>query len=284
MAETHNMLQRMRELVVQSNNDTNTVDDLAEIQKEIDELNGEITRIASKTEFNTKTLLDGTLGVKPTDASIADWTTAGISVALSGIAEGKTIDIDVTTTSGSEAMTVTLDGVEQTIDLADTVSAGTTVNFDAIGIKFTFSADVAIGSVPTTNIVTEGTQTKFQIGANQDTVLNIGIGDMRADALGTAGLTITEDFDTNIATIDTAISKVSNQRSELGAWQNRLEYTIKNLDASAENLQAAESRIRDVDMAREMMEFTKNNILQQAATAMLAQANMLPQSVLQLLG
>ncbi|NLZ52468.1 MAG: flagellin, partial [Thermoanaerobacteraceae bacterium] len=83
---------------------------------------------------------------------------------------------------------------------------------------------------------------------------------------------------------DQAIKQVSAQRSQLGAWQNRLEHTIKNLDTSAENLQAAESRIRDVDMAKEMMEFTRQNILQQAATAMLAQANMAPQTVLKLLG
>ena len=89
--------------------------------------------------------------------------------------------------------------------------------------------------------------------------------------------------DKAITTINDAIEKVSAERSKLGAMQNRLEHTIKNLDNSAENLQAAESRIRDVDMAQEMMEFTKQNILQQASTAMLAQANMAPQSVLQLL-
>ncbi|HHT96822.1 MAG TPA: flagellin, partial [Clostridiales bacterium] len=83
--------------------------------------------------------------------------------------------------------------------------------------------------------------------------------------------------------IDDAITKVSTQRANLGAWQNRLEHTIKNLDNSAENLQAAESRIRDVDMAKEMMELTKQNILSQASTAMLAQANQAPQGVLQLL-
>ncbi|CAK9330995.1 flagellin [Thermoanaerobacter kivui] len=86
-----------------------------------------------------------------------------------------------------------------------------------------------------------------------------------------------------IITIDKAINEVSAERSKLGAYQNRLEHTINNLSVAAENLTAAESRIRDVDMAQEMMEFTKNNILNQAATAMLAQANQLPQTVLQLL-
>jgi len=86
-----------------------------------------------------------------------------------------------------------------------------------------------------------------------------------------------------IEVLDAAITKVSGERSKLGAYQNRLEHTINNLDTSAENLTASESRIRDVDMAKEMMEFTKNNILQQAAQAMLAQANMQPQGILQLL-
>ena len=87
-----------------------------------------------------------------------------------------------------------------------------------------------------------------------------------------------------IEVLDLAIKNVSAERSKLGAYQNRLEHTIKNLDTSSENLQASESRIRDVDMAKEMMEFTKNNILNQASTAMLAQANQMPQGVLQLLG
>ncbi|NLK00889.1 MAG: flagellin, partial [Clostridia bacterium] len=89
--------------------------------------------------------------------------------------------------------------------------------------------------------------------------------------------------DKAITTINNAIETVSAERSKLGAFQNRLEHTINNLGTSAENLTAAESRIRDVDMAREMMEFTKMSILQQASTAMLAQANMQPQLVLQLL-
>ena len=125
----------------------------------------------------------------------------------------------------------------------------------------------------------------FQIGANQTQTMQISIGDMRAEALGIDNVSLATGTDAReaITTINDAINKVSTQRSYLGAYQNRLEHTIKNLDNSAENLQAAESRIRDIDMAKEMMEFTKNNILQQAAQAMLAQANQQPQGVLQLL-
>lgn len=157
---------------------------------------------------------------------------------------------------------------------------------------------------------------KFHIGANEGQSITLGINSMNANKIGKdetstiASLkvedvdAVTEDEDGNltglgtdetggvltqagadaaITNINTAIEQVSAERAKLGAYQNRLEHTIKNLDTSAENLQAAESRIRDVDMAKEMMEFTKNNILQQAATAMLAQANQVPQSVLQLL-
>jgi len=125
----------------------------------------------------------------------------------------------------------------------------------------------------------------LQIGANENQTLQFGIGDMRSQALGITGSKVdTASGASNAITdIDDAIALVSKQRSELGAAQNRLEHTIKNLDTSAENLQASEARIRDVDMAKEMMEFTKNNILQQAAQSMLAQANQQPQGVLQLL-
>ncbi len=133
------------------------------------------------------------------------------------------------------------------------------------------------------------TQLVFQIGANSGQSMALTIADMGSTSLGVDGIDVSaftdsSSFDTAVGEIDDAIQKVSAERSKLGATQNRLEHTINNLNNAAENLQAAESRIRDVDMASEIMEFTKNNILQQAATAMLAQANIAPQSVLQLLG
>jgi len=125
----------------------------------------------------------------------------------------------------------------------------------------------------------------MQIGANEGQMMSISISDMRSSALGVNSINVTNSTTAGaaITTINTALERVSGERSKLGAAQNRLEHTIKNLDTSSENLQASESRIRDVDMAKEMMEFTKNNILQQAAQAMLAQANQAPQGVLQLL-
>ncbi|MBL3647925.1 flagellin Hag [Bacillus vallismortis] len=140
----------------------------------------------------------------------------------------------------------------------------------------------------------DGTETAgftFQIGANKTQQLTVNIGDMSTAATGLdmlkADYVVTTataaNTDALLDKVDSAINKVSSERGKLGAVQNRLEHTINNLGASSENLTAAESRIRDVDMAKEMSEFTKNNILSQASQAMLAQANQQPQNVLQLL-
>jgi flagellin len=155
-------------------------------------------------------------------------------------------------------------------------------DFSAMGIglseTFAFSAYKA-GSNDLGNSI------MAQIGANSGQVLFVSIGDMRAKALGVDKIDISTRYGaaTAQATIDIGIQTVSHQRAMLGATQNRLESTIRNLDTTAENLEAAESRIRDVDMAREIMEFTKLSILQQVAQAMLAQANQIPKNILQLL-
>ena len=155
-----------------------------------------------------------------------------------------------------------------------------------------------------------GFEVNLQIGANSGQAMNLSIGDMRASALGITGNTgqagfsstnnVTNGTDTisteaslditsatnaskAITAIDSAMEKVSSERAKLGAVQNRLEYTISNLDNTAENLTSAESTLRDVDMAKEMMEYSKNNILSQAAQSMISQANQQPQNVLQLL-
>ena len=129
-----------------------------------------------------------------------------------------------------------------------------------------------------------------QVGANANQSMNIEIGDMRAQALKITnakgkGLSVEDAESANeaITAFDAALNAVSSQRANLGAVQNRLEYTISNLDNTAENLTSAESTLRDVDMAKEMMEYSKNNILNQAAQAMISQANQQPQNVLQLL-
>jgi flagellin len=125
----------------------------------------------------------------------------------------------------------------------------------------------------------------FHIGANINQSISLSINSMNASNLGVDAIVLTNQASANaaISVINAAIEEVSTERSKLGAYQNRLEHTINNLQVSSENLTAAESRIRDVDMAREMMQYTKQQILLQSSNAMLAQANMVPQNVLQLL-
>jgi flagellin len=180
----------MRELAVQSANDTNVDADRTALQSEVSQLASEIKRISDNTEFNTQKLLDGQFTAK-----------------------------------------------------------------------------------------------QFQIGANKDQTITLDISTMNAAALSVNGVDVSTvtGAGSAIAIIDKAISSVSGERAKLGAVQNRLEHTVNNLSVTSENLTAAESRIRDVDMAREMMKFTKDQILLQSSNAMLAQANQLPQNVLSLL-
>jgi flagellin len=159
---------------------------------------------------------------------------------------------------------------------ADTEYQALALELDDIANKTEFSG------VP----LLDGSYAKdFQVGANSGDTLNVAIGDMTAGTILTAvgDLSSAANASTALGNIDTAIGTVSTQRANLGAVQNRLEHKINNLNVAVENLSASESRIRDTDMALEMVQFTKNQILSQAGTAMLAQANQAPQGVLQLL-
>jgi flagellin len=196
--EVHSILQRQRELAVQSASDTNVAADRTALKDEFTQLTAEVKRITDTTQFNGMKLLDKTAG-----------TVAGTLELHIGANKGQTFSLKLDTAG---------------VDL-------TQVNTDLAG------ADIS------TQLLSEAA----------------------------------------IETLDTQIASVSSGRSYLGAAQNRLDHTINNLNTSSENLTAAESRVRDVDMAKEMMEQTKNSILSQAAQAMLAQANQQPQGVLQLL-
>lgn len=157
---------------------------------------------------------------------------------------------------------------------------GLAVTFD--GSKVVFSGGTA--NLTFDSIVNADGQVTLQIGANANQNLSFAINDMGTSSLGIDTLDVTTDADAALLAIDDALDAVSSERSKLGAYQNRLEHTISNLGVSAENITASESRIRDIDMAKEMSEFTKNQILTQASTSMLAQANQKSQSVLKLLG
>jgi flagellin len=173
--------------------------------------------------------------------------------------------------------TATTDGVAQQAEISELLS-----ELQAIGTRTEFAGQQ----------VFDGAERQFQVGANSNDTLTLTIAALGGEddvvAVGAAGtdiggINVATDAGAAIDLLDTAIASVSSQRSELGASQNRLEHTIANLQVAAENLSASESRIRDTDMAQEMVQFTRNQIMQQAGTAMLAQANQAPQSVLSLL-
>lgn len=293
--EAHSILQRMRELAVQSANDTNTDDDRAELQKENDQLIKELDRIATQTQFNTKNLLMGDFAVsinQDTGVSTLLAAEAFVDISFSGLtAEEWTItdngDDTLTLTGGTSGTVlisnITADGVAQTIRFGGP-------NGESVSIKVNNAYAAADLDGLAFTVIGSGTL-KLHIGSNDNQTLDVTIDDMRVTGGSTAEMTALAGVDVSsqdgaeaaISIIDDAITSVSSTRASLGAVQNRLEHTINNLGTSAENLTAAESRIRDVDMAKEIMEFTKTSILNQAATAMLAQANQLPQSVLQLL-
>ncbi len=187
--------------------------------------------------------------------------------------------------SGDKTATASVQGnlLVGVIDSNVDVRFDTNADIDVTdGTAFSFAS--AGGTYTTTINIVDKSQT-FQIGANEGQTMNASIGNMGSAALGVDSILVTDRKSAAQATtiIDKAISRVSSQRSSLGAVQNRLEHTINNLGVASENMTASESRIRDVDMASEMMEYTKMNILSQASQAMLAQANQKPQSVLQLL-
>ena len=170
--------------------------------------------------------------------------------------------------------------VNPNVDVEFDAMAGVSATWDSARKGFVYAAK----DYSTTLHLADNT-TVFQIGANEGEDMGINIGDMRSHALGLNAVLVTDRASAarSITIIDNAIDRVSTQRAKLGAYQNRLEHTINNLTVAGENLTAAESRIRDTDMAKEMMNFTKLQIMLQAGTSMLAQANQLPQSVLTLI-
>jgi flagellin len=338
--ETHSILQRVRELAVQSANDTNTEIDRAEIQKEVNQLSQELSRIGNNTEFNTQKLLNGnfecifhiganerqnlTLSVEDMRGyklNMAGKVAVELEAEVTGLDEGT---YTVEKVSDTEYKLLNSDGVQ--IGQSANGKAWTDMEADP-GTFFTFTEAVTQGTMKVEEVDDGGTTTtnvtatayvdngglqagEYTIDTDNNVLDSTGtkigtydsatgeVKDLSGVELVTfeSTTTVTEfsvggidistqaAADSAITTIQEAIETVSAERSKLGAYQNRLEHTINNLGTASENLTAAESRVRDVDMAAEMMEFTKMNILSQAATAMLAQANMQPQMVLQLLG
>lgn len=314
LSETHAILQRMRELAVQAATDTNTMTDRKELQKEINQLLDEIDRIGNNTEFNTQKLLDGTYSAKKIhiganegqnmDITIGDMRTGVLGAAasathatasLSGVtftavdagSGGNEIQVQFVNAGSGKSLTVEVTGKTITVTLATDSGGNITSTVDDIVTAIngnSGASELVTASGSGTTPVSAGSVTLAggkDAGTSSGSISSLRVDDV--DNATTGGVLTQSGANAAITIINRAIEQVSAERSKLGAIQNRLEHTIANLGTSAENLQAAESRIRDLDMAEEIMAFTKNSILQQAATAMLAQANQQPQTVLQLL-
>lgn len=312
LTEVQAMLQRMRELAVQASNSTLSSSDAQSVNTEITALKAEIDRVAGSTTFNGQYLLTGALTVSQSGGTVIvglalnTTTTASVSeVDVSGAKASTTYTLS--SASGGKLTLSDGAGNSQEVTLDSTIGAdGTmTINFSTLGVKITVvgnsaktAADLATDLAGKTIITGSGTAANFQIGANASDVLAVSFADARTSAAGygtlatdiaafssatSSGTGIVAAAQALITSVDGALAYVSTTRGNFGAVQNRLEYTVRSLGVSAENLAASESRVRDLDVAAEMVTFTKTQILQQAGTAILAQANQAPQSVLALL-
>lgn len=277
--ETHSILGRMRDLAVQSSNGTLSDDDRSAINKEYTALSDEIDRIRDTTEFNTKSLLTG-------EGDVAKSFTFQI-----GANANQTMSVSITNMSSTALKVKGLDLTQAfaTSDIdaakdkavAAAFKADTTTKYAADG-KVDAAAGKTVADLQSDIDTAADDAAKATAQKTYDDALaTFTASDKGKAAAAAAETAIVEN--NPITKIDKAIKAVSAQRADLGAAQNRLEHTINNLGTTQENLSEANSRIRDVDMAQEMMSFTKSNILSQAATSMLAQANSMPNSVLSLL-
>ena len=323
LSETQAISQRMRELAVQSANGTYTDEDRKLINQEFGQLKKEIDRIASDTEFNGSKVLNGEKSGKTMNLD-GDNLTAdnanGIQQQqaekifadvkaedIEALGEGEfTIQFTRGTNGGNASTELKIELIDNSkfngnkeyvmdeVTIKDVKDGETKVKLG--GVEFNFKAldtntkngqGPKVGGVTFTNAIEKDEDgVKLQVGANQDQMIGLSIENMRSRELGLGGIKVgtVEDSQEVIGRVDEAISRISSQRADLGATQNRLEHTIASTDNTAENLQAAESRIRDVDVAKEMMNLTKLNVLQQTSQAMLSQANQAQQQVMSILG
>lgn len=287
LSEIHEMLQRANELCIKASNGTLMDDDRKMVNAEIQQLKEEMERICSETQFNGQNILDGSFDLRgytsSTDVKVSyysDEVKAGayrIDALTVAYDENGNIDLQTAADSfqgsfpGNAKITQT-DGNVITVTGEDDFEMKLEILSDAVTYPVSIQVE-DFGSMD------------MQIGANEGQQLGIRIPKMSLENMGISALdTSTEgSASEGIEKVNHAIKFVSNVRSRLGAYQNRLEHTVSSLDISSENMTAAYSRIMDVDMAEEMTEYTTLQVLSQASTSMLAQANERPSQVLQLL-
>ena len=315
LTEVHSMLQRMNELAVQASNGTLSEDDRSNIQDEVDQLITEIDRVSETTKFNETYLLKG----DDNKAQISNtvYSSPQMGMVKDAMASGSTLEVKTAMDSTGKTVYKFTSGLKEgdtwagkkVVANTATPAADQITVDDAKAAELTamnkvitsYAGEMGINGVTLAegeNDVTSTSKTfnyndalnvSLHVGADSsdNNKISMKIESMSSDYLGIKDLKVSGktylQATGSIDTISDAISKVSKQRSELGAVQNRLEHTINNLDNVSENTQTAESRIRDTDMAKEMVNYSKNNILAQAGQSMLAQANQSNQGVLSLL-
>ena len=295
MNEVSEMLQRINELTVKAANGTPTNEDREIIQGEIDQLKEEIERVKETTQFNGKNLLDGTFDVKGyTDddkvkvSGFSSKTPRGVYTVDSITIEDE-LDVDGQPTGGKQVTAISLgDGFPDAAAMDNPVyEKGYVTLKGSNGFELTLDLnDAAVGTVTDINVeVTDIGPMRIQIGANEGQVLAMEIPPVSLRNMGIEHIDVSTQASAKDALghMDEAIGFVSRVRGKLGAYQNRLESTVNTLDVSTESMTAAYSRIMDADMAEEMTQYANNQVLTQAGTSMLAQANERPSQVLQLL-
>jgi flagellin len=307
LAEVHSMLNRIRELAVEAANSTLSTTDAASVSLEITALQDEINRIGNKTTFNGLQLLTGqlsvargadTLGTTYAAGGGGNTSTVGISnVSVANASAGKTF----TLTNAGAVATLSDGTVTQAITVTVANNGAQALNFDKLGVSFTLTATNSGGTGATATNIATGLNAKtvvtaagsgnalFQIGANENDTLSASFADARVSTVLATAISnytagpATATAGALITAVDAEIGSISTIRAGFGAIENRLNHTVAAISVASENLNASMSRIKDLDMASEMVNFTKNQIMQQAGTSILAQANSAPQNILTLL-
>jgi flagellin len=299
MDQVGNMLTRLKELATQAAS-ANAASDLDKIDAEAQKLIQEIDRIAESTEYSGTKLINGSFGVAFTTTGTTAAVTNGSEgfVNISGMKASELYTISGTTVAaGLATITITTGNLTETVITSVATGDNTkNIEFNNLGLTLTVNSDFDTTAELEGAIAADSTgSSSFQIGAENagTSRIAISLGDATQEVLGkSAGTVAISAIDLTSAAsaqsaldiVDDAITDLTKVRGDIGAAQNRLQYATANLATTIENITAAESVIRDVDMAAEMATFTKNQILIQAGTAMLAQANMAPQSILSLFG
>ena len=312
MQESSNILQRMRELSLQSANGSNSSDDRAALQKEVSALQSELTRIAETTSFGGQNLLDGSFGTKAFQVGsntgetisvglkdisadvIGDTDTHAISagavvageLSTAEIGNGGSITISYLSSAAATAREIEVDmsAVTATGQTTDMATLDTAINAALNGIGVSSVGGVLTGSMISSTAALTIVLTKAD-GTGSTAAAAAGASDTVAVVNQVDDIDIGTSVGSSAAvrTIDNALAEINESRANLGAIQNRFSHTISNLANVAENVSASRSRIQDTDFAAETARMTKNQILQQAGTSILAQSNQLPQAALSLL-